>query len=98
MTILFDPHPGQFRTWQEACTYAYVQVMKQGRASMKHTMKVNESVCAYRGAADCKCFVGHIIPDSKYNGSFENLVVHDPSVWDTITSVVLEKETWGTSG
>lgn len=36
-------------------------------------------MCRYRGANDCRCGVGHIIPDDDYNDNFEGRGIYGVS-------------------
>lgn len=71
--IKFDPHPGKFETVQEACEYAYIQLLRQGRPSLAKIRggAFVDDTCAYRGEENCRCFVGHIWPDSTYDRDLE---------------------------
>lgn len=96
MTVEFDPHPGKFATLQEACTYAYIQVVKQGRASVAQLLPGSgQSGCAYRGHKGLKCFVGHIIPDEHYSDALENLTVTREAVSGVLGLSIAERlELW----
>lgn len=69
----FDPHPGKFETVQDACTYAYIQLLRQRLPSMGRIGLGDESSCAYRGDHGAKCFVGHLWPDETYDRALENM-------------------------
>jgi hypothetical protein len=68
----FDPHPGKFDTVQDACNYAYIQLLRQGKPSMTTLESLGqEPACAYRGDGGAKCFVGHLWPDETYDENLE---------------------------
>ena len=71
----FDPHPGKFATVQEACNYAYLQLLKQGEESSLGSL-YGSSVCKYRTSRGTKCFLGHIWPDETYDEQFEGKSFH----------------------
>ena len=54
---------------------AYQAVVKQGRPSLR--MGKNSS---YRGENNCKCAIGHLLPDSIYEPWMEDLTIR--SLWE----------------
>jgi hypothetical protein len=53
---------------QELFDTVATALLKQGRPSMQTG---NRSACMYRGPDDCKCAIGHLIPDEEYNSEYE---------------------------
>ena len=54
-------------------------IRKQGKRSVDDIGR-----CMYRGPNGCKCAVGHMIPDDKYDSFIENLPAAHPSVLQRI--------------
>lgn len=45
---------------------------------------LNKTVCAYRGENGCKCGIGILIPDEKYNPSLECHTVNNTNVLEAL--------------
>jgi len=58
---------------------AVAGIRKQGKRSVNDFGR-----CVYRSLNDCKCAVGHLIPDDKYVSYIENLPATRPSVLQRI--------------
>lgn len=56
---------------QQMFNIAVEGIIKQGKASMD---EMNRR-CKYRGIDNCKCAVGHLIPDNLYDPSMEGQTV-----------------------
>lgn len=59
-------------TAQELFNKAYLGVIKQGKPS-----RSDNGYCVFRGKDNCKCAVGHLIPDNKYKLGMEIVSFHD---------------------
>jgi len=51
--------------------YNTVKAHLEAGGKRSQLRNIRGSQCAYRGAAGAKCFIGLMIPDSKYHESFE---------------------------
>lgn len=58
---------------QNAFNTAYNGVIAQGKPSVIIFENEKLPICAYRSNDGCKCNVGHLIPDDKYDPRMENL-------------------------
>lgn len=59
---------------------AYIALYKQGRRSLTP----GRETCAYRGAGDCKCAIGHLIPDDRYDPRFEGKAACADYIMDAV--------------
>lgn len=64
---------------QEIFDFVKEALIKQGKPSIDESGK-----CMYRGADNCKCAAGHLIPDDKYNPKFEGWGCSVTSVFEAI--------------
>lgn len=57
------------KLFQEAFDKSVKGILAQGRKSY---VSMSPQGCSYRGDDDCKCAVGHLIPDEEYDVDFES--------------------------
>lgn len=75
-------------TMQEIFDKAYLGLKGQGfiksvADDRVATMWENTVDCRYRGAFDCRCAAGHILPDSSYDSGFEGSNVYGVDYFNT---------------
>lgn len=61
---------------QQALTRAVTGIVAQGKLA-----KIDGGECLYRSPDGCKCGVGHLIPDDRYNKDIEGTGVENIDVW-----------------
>lgn len=77
--------PAELSDFEQMVFDAFKATYNQGKCSMMS----NNHTCAYR--SDCgtaKCFVGHIIPDDKYEPGFENATLRSERIKSVIQQVL----------
>jgi hypothetical protein len=69
---------------QEAFNKALFGVRAQGGPSMREQPGDGYPQCAYRGPDGCKCGVGHLIPDEKYEDRFEGKPAWEGAIMEAV--------------
>ena len=64
-------------TNQEAFNVSVCGLLRQGQPSFKLTDDGRYRRCKYRGRDGCKCAIGFLIPDDKYNLDCEDKLVQE---------------------
>lgn len=66
--------PQELKTRQEVFDYVAPLLLAQGQKSTGDFEY--GSSCAYRGQNDCKCAIGHLIPDEEYSTVLEGVGIN----------------------
>lgn len=70
---------------QEIINVGYLGVIKQGGKSMDPYVGIG--ACRYRGLAGFKCFIGHSIPNEKYEKRMEGMLASLLYTWPELLGI-----------